>query len=616
MLKADIVAANLAALPERSTGIVLGLERIVNFLENTLPYDPRTKLRVVHVAGTNGKGSVCALISEALIAAGYKVGTFNSPHFLEPNDALRIQGMPIPESEHAELREWIRTLDAESQSPSGQLTSFEQVTASALWWFAQNDVDIAVVEVGMGGLRDATNVFASPDDRGSMGVGRSLVQCICPVDEDHLGVIGNNVEEIAREKAGIMRPGSWIIIANQDRTEAFHKIRQTAHRVSPGRIVNVRRQPTCDIHVPNFSIKSCEDGDNVVQRLRPPTDLPCWASFNGTGKRCLRAKYPASLDTYIKSGHAQRSRDPPQTQVLSSDVKPLTTESASVPIEVDLPLALPGYYQAGNACVAFYALDVLRTQFGFTKLTDAAMQVGFQNVRWPGRLSWLSLLSKRAALPRSATPSFPEDMIDSAASVNSGVGMAYDHSGNNSSGNESQGGSGHRSSGSESGSIDPTESLDNWLLADGAHNEPAAVELRKYVDTTLRRISQQRYIRGTRTRNTNTALHVRWIVGFSKGKDVSTILSKLVMPGDTLWIVPFSQPKEMPWIKCESPASIARVARRIPSIDNSVHLEEFDHLSDVVDRLATDTSDMQLNALCGSLYLVADMYRELQIQPF
>ncbi|KAJ2794854.1 folylpolyglutamate synthase, partial [Coemansia guatemalensis] len=145
---------------------------------------------------------------------------------------------------------------------------------------------------------------------------------------------------------------------------------------------------------------------------------------------------------------------------------------------------------------------------------------------------------------------------------------------------------------------------------------PAAMELRKYVDTTLRRISQQRYIRGTRSRNANTILPVRWIVGFSKGKDVSTILTKLVMPGDTLWMVPFSQPKEMPWIKCESPASIARVARELPSIDSSVRLEEFDHLSDVVDRLAADTSDTQLNALCGSLYLVADAYRELHIQPF
>ncbi|KAJ2878980.1 hypothetical protein IWW38_006205, partial [Coemansia aciculifera] len=191
--------------------ISLGLERIIYFLEHILPEDPRAKLRVVHVAGTNGKGSVCALVSEAAVAAGYKVGIFNSPHFLEPNDAIRIQSQPIPATEYADLRKWIASLDTAAQSPAGLLTPFEVTTVTAIWWFARHDVDLAVIEVGLGGLRDATNVFGLADGQSSpMGIGRSLVQCICPVDEDHLGVIGNTVEEIASEKAGIMRPGSWI----------------------------------------------------------------------------------------------------------------------------------------------------------------------------------------------------------------------------------------------------------------------------------------------------------------------------------------------------------------------------------------------------------------------
>ncbi|KAJ2162039.1 folylpolyglutamate synthase [Coemansia sp. RSA 552] len=571
-------------------GISLGLERIVRFLEKTLPSDPRAKLRVVHVAGTNGKGSVCALVSEALAAAGYKVGTFNSPHFLEPNDAVRIQGTPIPAAEYAELREWIRELDAKAQSTAGPLSSFEQVTVSALWWFAQNSVDIAVVEVGLGGLRDATNVFGTPDGRNAMGVGKSLVQCICPVDEDHLGMIGNNVEEIASEKAGIMRPGSWIVIANQDRVDAFHRIRQIAHRVSPGRIINVRRQPTYDMHVPNFSIG--QDGNSVSSALRPPAVLPSWASFKGTGKRCLRAKYPPSLDTYIKSSHASpRPRDAAQAQAEATD-----TESPPVKVEVALPLELPGYYQAGNASVAFYALDVLRTQFGFGKLTDAAIQIGFQNVRWPGRLSWLSLASRRAKGSGSLTPASP---VDAA--------------GNDVSGSESQG-SGYN--GSDGGAPGGNESLDSWILVDGAHNSPAAVELRKYVDTTLRRVAQQRYIRGTRSRDSKSMPGVRWIVGFSQGKDIGAILERLVRPGDALWIVPFSQPKEMPWIECESSGRIiAATSKGIAALDNVV-VEMFDHLADAVDRLAAGTSDSFLNVVCGSLYLAADLYRELQVQPF
>ncbi|KAJ2764846.1 folylpolyglutamate synthase, partial [Coemansia nantahalensis] len=478
----------------RPGGIALGLERITRFLSTVLPYDPRGKLRIVHVAGTNGKGSVCALVSEALAAAGYRVGTFNSPHFLEPNDALRIRGTPIPAAEYDALREWIRGLDAAAQPPNGPLSLFEQTTAAAFWWFAERSVDIAVVEVGMGGRRDATNVFGAADGK---GIGQSLVQCICPVDNDHVGVIGSTVEEIAREKCGIMRPESWIVIANQDRADAFHKIRQHALRTSPGRIINVRRQPSYDIHVPDFSIKQAAD-------------------------------------------------------------KPAR-------VEIDLPLVLPGYHQAGNASVAFYALDVLRTNFGFTKLTDTAIQVGFQNVRWPGRLSWLNLASRRMAHSGEPRP------------LSSDGGNSAEHD----------------------------ESLANWLLADGAHNEPAAVELRKYVDTTLRRIAQQRSIRATRGRSNQGAPHVRWIIGFSKGKDMAAILGRLLQPGDAVWAVPFAQPKDMPWIACEDPRAIGRTAGG-PASCGEIAIESFDCLAAAVDRLAADASDDRLNVVCGSLYLVAD----------
>ncbi|KAJ1996278.1 folylpolyglutamate synthase [Coemansia spiralis] len=599
------------AVSENRGRIQLGLERIVRFLEETLPEDPRAKLRVVHVTGTNGKGSVCALISEALTTARYKTGTFNSPHFLEVRDAVRIDGTPPPADEYAELRAWINDLDAAAPSPDGPLSLFEQATVAALWWFSKNDVDIAVIEVGMGGLRDATNVFGVPEGPSSLGVGHSLVQCICSVDEDHLGMIGNNVEEIAFEKAGIIRPGSWVIVARQDHVSAFHKIRQLAHKLSPGRVINVRRQPAYDLLVANFSFKL---DDDVGLVLRPPEPVPNWSLFNGTGKRCLRVKYPPSLDMYttiqrpssVHRAQSQQSSTFSNSQpseavsdsndsMYNADVKPLSTEA-------DFPLMLPGSHQIENASVAFYALDVLRTQYSFTRLTDAAIQVGFQNVCWPGRLSWVrigcSTESRRSSL--SADPT-----TEATASNGSSLPPSSRNSMNSTSSRQSN----------NSACV----SLDSWILADGAHNEPAAVELRNYVDTTLRRVTQQRYINDTRGRDFKDPWPVRWIVGLSRGKDIQGILSKLVRPGDTLWAVPFSQPDEMPWVKYEDPDSILSAVRCMKfdsASSGRIDLVKFDSIADVLDQLTLNKSDSHLNVLCGSLYLVSDLYRRLQLQPF
>ncbi|KAI7834176.1 Mur ligase, partial [Kickxella alabastrina] len=433
----------------------------------------------VHVAGTNGKGSVCALISEALIAGGYKVGTFNSPHFLATNDAVRIQGVPIPASEYAELRAYINGLDAKAQSPNGRLSLFEQATAAALWWFSEKNIDLAVIEVGMGGLRDATNVFGMPDGSISLGVGKSLVQCICPIDSDHLGMIGNTVEEIAHEKSGIMRPGSWIVVANQDRIEAFHKVRHLAHKISP-------------------------------DRVSPQSPQLGQASTGG-----------------------------------NAGSSPMGVPAST---ELHLPLMLPGHYQAGNASVAFYALDVLRTHYGFNRLTDAAIQIGFQNVRWPGRLSELANFNKSGG------------------------------------------------------------ALGGWILADGAHNEPAAFELRKYVETTLKRIKQTRYINGTSVRSFKDIPNVRWIVGFTRGKDMTAILNRIARAGDTVWAVPFSQPDEMPWIECTDTESILEAAKGTVYA-NSIQIEKFGCLADALSLLATEDTKSCLTVICGSLYLVADLYR-------
>ena len=163
-------------------------------LENTLCLmahlgNPHEKLRAVHVAGTNGKGSTSHLIAAVLQAAGYKVGLYTSPHLVSLTERVRINGTPIPEEEVARFITENKAFLDETQ-PS----FFETMTAMAFAYFVSQQVDIAVVEVGLGGRLDSTNVLTP------------LLSVITNIGMDHTEFLGNTLTKIAREKAGIMKP--------------------------------------------------------------------------------------------------------------------------------------------------------------------------------------------------------------------------------------------------------------------------------------------------------------------------------------------------------------------------------------------------------------------------
>ena len=169
-------------------------------LENTLCLmahvgNPHEHLRAVHVAGTNGKGSTSHLIAAVLQAAGYKVGLFTSPHLISLTERIRINGQPIPEAEVADFIEQNRTFLDEVQ-PS----FFETMTALAFAYFVREQVDIAVVEVGLGGRLDSTNVLTP------------LLSVITNIGFDHTEFLGNTLPKIAREKAGIIKPNIPVVI--------------------------------------------------------------------------------------------------------------------------------------------------------------------------------------------------------------------------------------------------------------------------------------------------------------------------------------------------------------------------------------------------------------------
>lgn len=159
--------------------------------------NPHKALSFIHIAGTNGKGSTAAMTAEILKRAGFKTGLFTSPFIEVFNERIRIDGKPIPDSELALYTGRVKTAMEENDAP---VSEFAFVTAMALLYFYEQKCDFVVLEVGMGGALDATNVIDT-----------SLVSVICKIGLDHTQYLGNTIEEIAREKCGIIKDGGTVV---------------------------------------------------------------------------------------------------------------------------------------------------------------------------------------------------------------------------------------------------------------------------------------------------------------------------------------------------------------------------------------------------------------------
>lgn len=182
------------------TGTKTGLKRTQELLE--LLGHPERKLRFVHVAGTNGKGSFCAMLSSILTAAGYKTGLYTSPYVNRFNERMAINEQPIPDDKLVALVEKIRPLvDSMEEKPS----EFELITCVAMEYFFEETCDIVVLEVGMGGQWDSTNVIEAPE-----------LSVITAMAYDHMKYLGNTMTEIATAKAGIIKPGCPTLIYGEN----------------------------------------------------------------------------------------------------------------------------------------------------------------------------------------------------------------------------------------------------------------------------------------------------------------------------------------------------------------------------------------------------------------
>ena len=213
-------------------GVNLGLDRIQRLLGRL--GDPQNQVPIVHVAGTNGKGSVCAYLTSVLSAAGYRVGRYTSPHLLTWNERICIGATPITDEQLWHHLKTVATAVAAEDTETP--TQIEVFTAAALSYFAAQAVDIAVVEVGLGGRLDATNVCSDP-----------LVTAIVSLSREHWQRLGPTLADIAREKAGVIKSGRPVVVGPLPET-ADSVVRQRAqdleaplYRVVPATVSDTGR---------------------------------------------------------------------------------------------------------------------------------------------------------------------------------------------------------------------------------------------------------------------------------------------------------------------------------------------------------------------------------------
>lgn len=249
--KADAAFDPIAYMTQpRLLTISLGLTRIRHLMH--LLGNPQQQLRFVHIAGTNGKGSTAAYIHSILCSAGYKTGLFTSPYIINFEERIRINDASIPLNVLHDIG--LRVRDAAlrvQQECNEHPTEFELITAAALLYFAQERCDIVVLEVGLGGRLDSTNVISTPD-----------VAVITRIGLDHMALLGSTCEEIAHEKAGIIKDGGHVVAWN-DENASVNKVFQDACRTHHATLIMPSFEQVQCLGITELSVPY----ENVMQRF-------------------------------------------------------------------------------------------------------------------------------------------------------------------------------------------------------------------------------------------------------------------------------------------------------------------------------------------------------------
>ncbi|KAG6835815.1 hypothetical protein H0H93_014439 [Arthromyces matolae] len=309
--------------------IDLSLDRLQRLVQHLPAYTRPT----FHIAGTNGKGSVSAILSSIFSASDpLSVGRYNSPHLVSVHDSIAINNQPVDVTVYANARSRIGQAD---QDHNTKLSNFELLTLTALFIFEEAKVDVVVLEVGMGGRLDATNII--PDEA-------VCVSALTSVDLDHQFFLGNTVADIAKEKAGIARKGKPFVLGHQKHAEVLPSVQSVLNATGADLVPSLK----------------------VIQRNWDVTvDGPAQSSF------CLAA---------------EGFTEPPAT--------PITVHMPCFSRDIQTSLPLFGEHQLDNLAVALTAISALLTRPSLAtprlieSITPETVARGIQSVRWPGRLSF------------------------------------------------------------------------------------------------------------------------------------------------------------------------------------------------------------------------------------
>ncbi len=210
----------------------LGLERVTKLLN--MMGNPQDSLKCIHVAGTNGKGSVCFMLSSILKESGYKTGIFISPHIEDFRERIQINGSLIPKSKVCEILDYFESYLNSPIFKYDPITEFELTTAIAFKYFKDENCDIVVLETGMGGRLDATNVIKSP-----------LCSVITTVSFDHTKILGKNILEIAKEKFGIIKPGCPVVVGSNQESEVYELAKDICTQRKSSLIIVKKEKISC-----------------------------------------------------------------------------------------------------------------------------------------------------------------------------------------------------------------------------------------------------------------------------------------------------------------------------------------------------------------------------------